>query len=174
MSKKDRFYIDIYKLKNGIHQYNFEIGEEFFSSFVHGFANTGKGIAKVTLDKTETLISVTFDLDLKVELTCDRSLEKFEFPVLQREKMLFKYGEEEQELDVDVQMITENTQRIDLGKHLHDYIGLAIPYKKLHPKYMDVDQEQDELIFQTKTDKEEDQITEDPRWEALKKLKKNK
>ena len=171
MSRKDRFYIDVYHLKNGIHQYDFEIDDQFFQDFGTEFTEHGKGTAMVTLDKTDSLISATFDLDLKVELTCDRSLEKFEFPVIQKEKLLFKYGEEEQELDVDVLMITKDTQRINFGKHLHDYIGLAIPYKKVHPNYTNIEEEEDEIFFQTHPDASDEEQAEDPRWEALKKLK---
>lgn len=171
MSTKNKFYIDVFNLKNGVHEYDFDIDDNFFGSFGNAFTEHGKGQAKVRLDKTENLITAIFDIDLKVELTCDRSLEKFDFPIIQREKLLYKYGEEEQELDIDVYTITKNTQRIDLGKHLHDYIGLAIPYKKLHPKFADVEEEQDELIFQTQVDDEAEEEKEDPRWAALKKLK---
>lgn len=174
MSRKDRFYIDVYNLKNGVHQYDFEIDDHFFSEFGTEFTDRGKGMATVTLDKTDSLISAGFQLDLKVELTCDRSLEKFEFPVLQKEKLLFKYGEEEKELDVDVYMITKTTQRINFGKHLHDFVGLAIPYKKLHPKYADIEEESDELFYQTHSEDDDGETPEDPRWDALKKLRNNK
>lgn len=171
MSRKDRFFIDIYSLKNGEHQYTFDIDDSFFNFFGTNFTEHGTGEATVVLDKTDNLINATFDIDVNVELTCDRTLEKFEYKINKNEKLIFKYGEEEKELDVDVIMITRDTQRINLGKHLFDYIGLSIPYKKLHPRFADEDKEHDELIFQTQTDEEEDNNVEDPRWEALKKLK---
>lgn len=171
MSKKDRFYIDVYNLKNGIHQYDFDIDDSFFTFFGNELTENGKGKAIVTIDKSDNLIDATFEIDIIVELTCDRSLEKFDHPLQQKERMMFKYGDEEQELDVDIMVITRDTQRIDLGQHLFDYIGLAIPYKKLHPRFADDDQEQDELIFQTPIDEEEDENEADPRWDALKKLK---
>lgn len=173
VSRKDRYYIDVYNLNNGIHQYNFDIEESFFSLFDNNFIEKGEGKAVITIDKSDHLINATFEIDVNIELTCDRTLEKFQYPVARKQLMLFKYGEEEQELDIDVMVITRDTQRINLGQHLLDYIGLAIPYKKLHPRFADEDKEQDELIFQTASDEDvdEDNNAEDPRWEALKKLK---
>ena len=171
MSKKDKFFIDIYNLKNGEHQYTFDIDDQFFSYFGDFLTEHGKGEAGITVDKTDHLINVLFDIDVKVELTCDRTLEQFEYPIQKQEKLIFKYGEEEKELDADIIMITRETQRINLGRHLFDYIGLSIPYKKLHPRFAGEDKEQDELIFQTRSDEEENTNAEDPRWEALKKLK---
>lgn len=172
MSRKDRYYIDVFNLKNGNHQYTFDIDDEFFSLFSSSLVEKGSGITQVTLEKSDSLINATVEIDIKVELTCDRSLEKFEYPLQRKEVLMFKYGEEEKELDVNVHTITKSTQRIDFGQHIFDYIGLSIPYKKLHPKFVnDDDTEQDELIFQTQSDDEEDTSAEDPRWEALKKLK---
>lgn len=170
MSRKDRYYIDVYNLKNGIHQYSFDIDDLFFSFYENTFTDKGKGSVSVTVDKAENLITVTFDVDVQVELICDRSLEKFDYPIKKQEKLLFKYGDEEQELDVDVLMITKDTQRINLGQHIFEYIGLSIPYKKLHPRFEEIEEEQDELIFRTDSE-EEDENAEDPRWAALKKLK---
>lgn len=171
MSRKDKYYIDVYGLKNGTHQFDFIIDNAFFSEHANSFTDKGKGITNVLLEKTENHISVTFDIDIKVELICDRSLEKFEYPINTTKTVIFKFGDEEQELDVDLFMILRDTQRLNLGQHIFDYIGLSIPLKKLHPKYnLDEEEEQDSLIFQTPIS-EEEETEEDPRWAALKKLK---
>lgn len=172
MSRKDKYYIDIYGLKNGIHQYDFIIDDNFFGVHENTFTDKGNGLANVTLEKSENHINVTLDLDVNVNLTCDRSLEKFDYPIKTTKSVIFKFGEEEQELDVDLFMILRDTQRLNLGQHIFDYIGLSIPYKKLHPRFdADEEKEGDELIFQTPVSGE-DETTEDPRWAALKKLKK--
>ena len=35
----------------------------------------------------------------------------------------------------DLLQITTDTQNINVAQHLFDYIGLAVPMKKLHPRY---------------------------------------
>ncbi|MGK7389694.1 MAG: YceD family protein [Candidatus Cyclobacteriaceae bacterium M2_1C_046] len=172
MSKRDRYYIDIFGLKNGTHQFDFIIDDNFFQAHENSFSDKGKGVANVTLEKTENHVNVTLDIDVNVMLTCDRSLENFEFPIKIEKSVIFKYGEEEQELDVDLFMIEHEAQRLNLGQHIFDYIGLSIPYKKLHPRFeVDEEKDQDELIFQTPV-AEEDEKEIDPRWAALKKFKK--
>jgi hypothetical protein len=62
-------------------------------------------------------------------------------------------------------------QQWDLAPYIRDFIGVAIPMKKLHPRFDE--EESPDLIFQTQTSVEtEDDNNTDPRWDALKKLKK--
>jgi uncharacterized metal-binding protein YceD (DUF177 family) len=88
------------------------------------------------------------------------------------------------ELDVNVLQIVPETQYLNIAQHLYDYIGLAIPMKKLHPRFVEEDQAREEeadteglLIYSTgsEADENEDDDDEDgpvdPRFAALKKLK---
>jgi len=60
---------------------------------------------------------------------------------------------------------------------MYEFIGVEIPIKKLHPRFQEEENEDDEtngkLIYTSSTDttsgEDDDQI--DPRWEQLKKLK---
>ena len=75
-----------------------------------------------------------------------------------------------------METITSDTLTIDLGKYIYEYIGLEIPYKKLHPKFRDQASanDQDPLVYQTETYKKSDLEDDiDPRWKALLKLKDN-
>lgn len=180
-----RYYdIDIYKLNSGTHSFQFDLNEQFFEAFDLGLFKKGKGTVEVTLDKSDAMITATYRLNGHVELTCDRSLELFEHPFDVEYKMLYKFGEEEQELDDDITIITNKTQSINVAHPVYDYIGLTIPIKKLHPDYREADENEDEeegkLIYTSQSspteevsNEEEDSETSDtdPRWNALKKLK---
>jgi len=169
----DKFDIDIIKLGTGSHDYQFEIGNSFFEAFDGEIINKGKGKVDVTLDKNERLIDVTFHFKLNVELTCDRSLEKFDYQIDETEGLIFKYGEEEGELDENIIIIPHSSQRINLAQHIYEFTSLAVPMKKLHPKFDDTD-DTDELVYSSNEEYQpevENQAT-DPRWEALQKLKK--
>jgi uncharacterized metal-binding protein YceD (DUF177 family) len=124
-----------------------------------------------------------------VQLTCDRSLELFDHPLDFTEKMIYKYGLEEQEIDEDVYMITRDTPSINVAQLIYEYILLALPAKKIHPDYRneldDEDLEVEGGYVYIDTDGEEDGASEDaspeeenkpvdPRWEQLMKLKNNK
>lgn len=169
----DRFNIDIYKLSNAIHQYDFEFGDTLFGEFEDGFVDKGKGKVNVSLEKNESFIKLTMIIDGNIELQCDRSLDLFDFPINIEKSIIFKYGEEEQELDDEIIIINRNRQSLNLAEFIYEFIGLEVPMKKLHPRFED-ETDNDELIYSSENDNKEveNKTTDiDPRWEILKKLK---
>ncbi|PVY40123.1 YceD family protein [Pontibacter virosus] len=181
MKKLRDYEIGIAKLSNRKHDYEFEMDDSFFALFEQEIILGGKLLAKVTLDKTESLLTLHFDIKGHVRLTCDRSLEEFDQPVDIEETLLIKFGEENAELDEDLWQITPETQTLNVAQHLYDYIGLSLPMKKLHPRFVeeqDEDDERDILIYSSRQagDSEgddndgNDDDDVDPRWDALKNL----
>ncbi|KXK30519.1 MAG: hypothetical protein UZ12_BCD005000568 [Bacteroidetes bacterium OLB12] len=89
--------------------------------------------------------------------------------------MVFKYGEEAQEISDEIVIITRDQDSIDLGQYFYEFIALAIPMKKLHPRFANEAENDQFIVYSTaqneteESDKENDAI--DPRWEKLKKLK---
>lgn len=174
MRALDRFNVDIFKLSNATHQYDFEFDDTLFGEFDDSFVDKGQGKVIVALEKNESFIKLTMTIDGKIELQCDRSLDMFDFPIHIERSVIFKYGEEEQELDDEIVIITRDKQRLNLAQYIYEFIGLEIPMKKLHPRFED-DTTDDELIYSSETEDEQsdsDNSTDiDPRWEKLKKLK---
>ncbi|MFC2126391.1 DUF177 domain-containing protein, partial [Bacteroidota bacterium] len=77
--------------------------------------------------------------------------------------------------------ITSSTQRLKLGQPIFELVSVAVPMKKLHPQFIEEDQESEDVIFYSSSENpgsdqdnertDEDNI--DPRWETLKKIKDN-
>ncbi len=119
--------------------------------------------------KSESLIEGEFKIELRVTLECDRSLEAFPFDINRQEQLIFKFGDEDAELDDNIVMIHRDTQRLDLAHYIYEFIHMSIPMKRLHPRFGE-DTDEDELIY---TSEKNDKVNEvDPRWEQLKSLKK--
>ena len=111
----------------------------------------------------------------EVELTCDRSLETFQYPIHERRQVILKFGEEEKEIDHDVVMITHDTQQIDVGQYVFEFVGLAIPMKKLHPRFSESEEEFNSLVYSSGDESESDNSDQtDPRWQKLNDLKRTK
>lgn len=183
-----KYSIDIYKLQKGSHEYLFDIDNAFFESIEQSLVEKGSLKAEVSLEKGSNMLQLDIQINGFVELICDRSLQPFKYKMALEEHLIFKYGEEYQELSEDMYVIPEGTQRLDLSQYLFEYIGLAIPMKKIHP---DLEEEWDEedddweneghLVYSSEPfeDEEEDMPEDtnsseddiDPRWSALKKLK---
>lgn len=180
MEKLKEFDIHIYKLSNKLHTYEYQVSEDFFEQFGGEIIETGKVDIKIDLDKRENLIEANVNFSGYIDMVCDRSLRDFEHPIELEKKILFKYGEEEAELEDNVFVITKNTQTINISQFIFETIALEIPLKRIHPdelledeennQYIYIDSEFDEADNDNTTPEEEEEI--DPRWAALKNLKK--
>ncbi|MBV6647030.1 MAG: DUF177 domain-containing protein [Cyclobacteriaceae bacterium] len=163
------FEINIYSLSNKGHDFRYIIDESFFQLFPESILEKGDGVVNLTLEKSETMMSLNFDIKATLELLCDVSVEQFEHQVELQQKLVIKFGEEEMELSEDMIVIPWETQQINVAKFIYEYLNLSVPMKKVHPKLQG--RERPEILYSSEADNAgEEEI--DPRWEALKKLNK--
>jgi uncharacterized protein len=168
------FKVNIIGLSQKAHRFEYEFGDEFFELYGRSLVESGHFKAEITLDKRETMIEAHFHISGAARLVCDRSLEPFDFPLEISKTILFKYGPEEKELSDEIVMITRNQATLDVGQYIYELIVVAVPIKRLHPKFKDdkLEESDIQLVYSSPvepTENEEDNI--DPRWEKLKKLK---
>jgi uncharacterized protein len=173
------FKVNIIGLSNKIHTFQYEIGDEFFRQYGEdtGLVTEGAFHAEVDLDKRETFIEARFKIKGKAKLICDRSLDPFQHPVETSRKVVFKYGDADEELSDEIIIIRRDTDSLEIGQYIYEFINLEIPMKKLHPRYhgeLDTEDESEgKIIYTSASASDEDNNGEDidPRWEKLKKLK---
>lgn len=172
------FDIQIYKLSNKLHVYEYEVSDAFFEHFEGDIVEHGKIDVTINLDKRENLIEANIEFKGYIDLVCDRSLRDFKHSVDVEKKVLYKYGEEEAELEDNVFIITKNTQVINVSHFIYETIALEIPLKRIHPEELQEDEEHNQYYYiDEEFESEEDNIEEDevdPRWAALKNLKNEK
>ena len=181
MKALTQYDIDIYGLKEKQYVYDFESRSEFFEELEQELIENGHFKTHLTLDKSATMLILNFHIVGNVELVCDRSLETFEEPLDIQERLILKYGDHNEQLSDEIYLIRQDTVRINVASHIFEYIALALPMKKLHPRFRTDEEEledEDEiegiLVYQTPEEETpEEPEEEDPRWAALKKLKGN-
>jgi uncharacterized protein len=174
-----QYEITLINLKNKDYHFDFTMDKAFFELFDYSLVENGNLKTNLVLSKSETMIQLFFHIEGTVELICDRSLENFDFPINLQEKMILKYGEHHEQIDDELEIITRQTNIINIAQYMYEFISIAIPMKKLHPKFQEEewdDEEDSILIYSSETDilEEDSNIDEeniDPRWQALKKLK---
>ncbi len=123
----------------------------------------------------ETFIEVDLKISGHAKLICDRSLEPFDYRLDIDRKVIFKYGEEPQEISDEIMIITRDQDFVDLGQFIYEFIVLAIPIKKIHPDLKEVNDDSEsnvKIVYSTSTEEVGKKEEIDPRWEKLKKLKK--
>lgn len=178
--------IDVIRLKDGTHSFDFEIGNAFFEYFqAEDWLNGADLKVDATLKKTVSVMEVDFRIHGTINLTCDRSLETFDYPFDRKETVVYKYGPIEQEISEDVFMITRDTPSVNIAQLVYEFILLGIPAKKIHPDYLDEKEDEDESegdFVYLSEEQEEDSPAEsgeenstdrpaDPVWDILKQLK---
>ncbi len=174
MNKKDfrEFDINFHRLTNGEHEFEFKITSALLEFFEQSIVEGGSGNCTIRLTKTETMMSLHFQITAKVDLICDVSLKPYTQDVAVDKELIIKFGEEARELSDDVLVIPWETQHINIAEYIYEFLLLAVPMKRIHPDI--ADKERPELIFVSEADDSddgEDGDDIDPRWEALKKLK---
>ena len=169
------YSINIVGLKNQEHVFQYDLGNEFFQVYGSDLVSEGKFEVDVLMDKRETLLDVNFRIKGTAKLTCDRSLETFDYPVDTKRKIVFKYGDADEEITDEIIIIHRDTATLELGQYIYEFIALAIPLKKLHPRFADEVDEDDsvgKIVYSSEESSENENNDEiDPRWNILKKLK---
>jgi len=150
------YKIDIFRLENKQYLHEFEGNDDFFEALDQELIQKGKFNAKVVLNKNETMIQMMYHITGSVELTCDRSLDLFDFPVDITQKMILKFSDHNEEITEELMLIDRNTQYINVAQDIFDFIGLQIPIKKLHPRFI-----KDEVTYESLMKKFEEEYEEE-------------
>lgn len=157
-------------LKEGKHRFTFDIDQKFFDLFETEQEFTNPRIkADVLMDKHSTFMEFWIDTKGTVELICDISNQPFDHELENEIKVLVKFGEDYDDSDTEVITIPAGSHAFNVAQLIYEDVMLSVPMKKISPNLKDEDL--DVLKKYSPTDEEEEAENEDPRWDALRKLK---
>ena len=176
VSWKSKYNIEFKGLKEGRHDFEFEVEDTFFKHFEESLIESGDVSIKVELEKRSSFIKLHFKIKGWLELTCDRCLDQFRQKIKNKTEMFVKFGEKEFEEGENIIWVLPEEHFISLAQPLYEYITLSIPLRQVHQKNEDGKREcNKEMLEKLKdymqTESEEEETITDPRWDALKKLK---
>ncbi len=164
-------------LKIGKHQFEYEIDDAFFNEFEYSLVKKGLLYVDLVLEKQETMMVLDFQITGKMQLSCDRCLSDYPYIVDAKDRLIAKFSEEDlMESTEEVIVLSKNDSEIDISGFLYEMINLSVPYINVCDKPGETtscDKDMLAKLAEFSTEKEEEQSNEDPRWEALKKIKNN-
>jgi uncharacterized metal-binding protein YceD (DUF177 family) len=170
MDKLRNYDVSFSGLKNGKHEFKYEIDKEFFQLFDTEQEFTNPRIAvDVLLDKHTTFLEFEIKIHGLVELVCDITNDNFDHPIENQIRVLVKFGEEYDDSEEDVITIPATDHAFNIAQLIYENVMLSIPMKKISPNVSDEDLEILEKF--SPKESEEEEHKGDPRWDALKKLK---
>ena len=173
MNKLRNYEVSFSGLKNGKHEFKFEIDKTFFQLFDTEQEFTNPRItADILLDKHTTFLEFEIRIHGLIELVCDITNENFNHPIENRIKVLVKFGEEYDDSEEDVITIPAGDHAFNAAQLIYENVMLSVPMKKISPAVKDEDLELLDQFSPKDIEESEDQEHEsDPRWDALRKLK---
>jgi len=128
------FYNVAFKgLSQGKHVFDYEVDDKFFNEFDGGLIDEGRVIVRLTLEKQSSLMILWFDLKGTIKVQCDRCLEMYDQPIESHDRIFVKFGEKEFNNGDDVIWVSTNDYQLNMAQLIYEYIGLALPIKRVHP-----------------------------------------
>ena len=169
---KKQYIVKFAGLPVGTHQFEFNINGTFFEQFEDSEITEADLEVVIVLTKQNNLMKMQFDINGTVNLSCDRCLTDYNFPIEASENLVIKSGTPEESTD-EIMALNESEGQADVSHYLFEYITLALPTRRV-PCEIDEDFECDyETVNKLKENSVEEEKT-NPLWDKLNKLKINK
>ena len=119
-------------LKNGLHDFEFEVDGALFAAYENEEVKAADCVARVQLNRSETQLCLDIAIEGEVTVTCDRCLEDCALPIACEGELLVKFSSEEQEYDGEVLWLYPGDSEVDLTQYIYESIILALPYQRVH------------------------------------------
>lgn len=172
MNYLNKFLISFKGLKNGEHNFKYDVGHEFFEAFNQESEINGQFHVKLHLLKETRMMVLQFDINGYINTECHLCLEPFKYAMNEEEKLIVKFGQESSSENDEVMIIAENVDELTIAQHIYDYITLAVPLRIVHPEKENGEPGCDiKALDKIEEYKHHDNESDDPRWQALKKIK---
>ncbi|MDO8994409.1 DUF177 domain-containing protein [Daejeonella sp.] len=179
MKSLQQYSIPFTGLKLGVHNFEFEVDDAFFNEFEYSLVKSGRLKAELELDKQETMMILHFHISGEMKLGCDVCLADYPYSVEIKERQIVKLnGNEDLEDDTEEIIVLKRSEtEINVATLIYEFITLAVPYISRCADEGNTEWCDSEMITKLQQlapgpkEVEEEKIA-DPRWEALKKIKK--
>ncbi len=171
---KSQYVIQFGGLPIGEHQYNFEVTDSFFEHITESEIKKANIAVTAILIKQNNLLQLLFNFTGTIEVTCDRCLIEYNYPISGDEKLVIKHGNPDESND-DILVINEGLEEIDFSQYLYEYIAVAVPHRKIpceDDEEFNAECDAETLNKFNETKVEEEPTTPD-QWDKLKNIKFN-
>lgn len=176
MKVNKEFLIPFAGLKQGKHQFEFEINKAFFDDFGFDEYNDVNIKVNLVLEKKITMLELTFKHKGTVNVPCDITNEDFDLPVKGKLNLIVKFGDEFNNDHDEILVLPHGEFQVDVSQYIYEMIVLSVPSKRIHPGVKDgtvapeILDKLNELAPQVEQKEEDKKEDTDPRWDELKKL----
>ena len=171
MERMKHFDISFFGLKNGKHQFEYKIENQFFEALEYDEYLDSDVLVNLEFIKKRTLLELNFSTKGTIKIACDVSNEPYDQPIVGDLSLVVKFGEEHNDDNEEILIIPHGEHQINVAQFIYEMIVLAVPSKRIHPGIADGSLDSPILKKLNELQPNEKKDGEiDPRWEELKKL----
>ncbi|MCL1821438.1 MAG: DUF177 domain-containing protein [Prolixibacteraceae bacterium] len=161
-------------LKEGNHEFGFNIGKPFFENFGNSLVEDGDVHIRLVLEKRTTFMVLHINVSGEVLLNCDRCLELYGQPIENTAKLYVKFDENQEDSGDDIIWLTPDEYQFNVAQLIYEYVITAVPLRHVHPHGKDGKRTCDPLMVEKLKEYRRKDIQEnDERWDELKRLMNN-
>lgn len=135
MKYKNPYTVHFKGLKEGIHEFEYNIERPFFEEYKNLDIPDGKINVLVKLNKKDSFMELDINLSGEIQVQCDRCLAYFNLFITNTSQLVIKFSDAEKNADDEVIYLNPEENQLDLKHYLYECIGLAIPLRKVHPDH---------------------------------------
>ena len=180
MKDLKNFDISFIGLRDGVHQFDYNISKEFFDFFNYEeFYNSNVHVSLSFLKKP-ALFELSFEFSGSLEVACDITNELFQQPLEANFFLIVKFGDEFNNENDELLIIPHSDYKLNIAQYIYEAIVLSVPIKRVHPGVEDgtlkseILDKLNELKIKDKNIEEShldvDSENIDPRWNKLKSI----
>lgn len=146
MTSLKEYIIPFKGLKNGVHNYSFDVDHAFFKNFEMSRIQKANFNVELHFEKRDNIMDLHFNVSGKFESECDRCLKPIQLPLDFHDQLVLKISEEPFE-DDEIITIDPKQSQIDLSVEIYEMIHVHLPlinvknceeenYKDCDPAYV--------------------------------------
>lgn len=173
MKQFKEFRIPFVGLKDGEHQFDFQIDKKFFDAFNFDEFDEVDFKVSMLLTKKTTLMELEFVANGTVKVPCDVTGEEFYMQVDGSMELLVKFGSEYNDEHDEILILPQEAYQLEVQQYIYELIILSVPQKRVKPGAENnqlEDAENLEARLKESQKKESKNKSTDPRWDQLKQL----
>jgi uncharacterized metal-binding protein YceD (DUF177 family) len=179
MPGRREFEIAFVGLKPGLHEFTYEVGDQFFAEIGQQEPRNIKAEVNMNLDKHTSFLMLKFEIGGRVDLVCDRCGNPLTKDLWDEFEMLVKMVDDPDEMnaqdeDPDVFYIARTESHIDVANWIYEFVNLSIPTHAVcgddeqgkslcNPEVLD--------MLRKMNAEEEQKKSENPIWKGLDKFR---
>lgn len=177
MDKLRIYSIPFVGLKQGIHHFDYEIKDDFWTNYPYTTISKSKARVDLKFDKKNNFFTLNFEINGTLNVQCDRCSENFDLPIHSENQIIVKMAdgmENKESEEADIVFISKAETEFNVAQLIYELINLCVPLHKVHPDNENGESTCDKKVLkEIKKHQPHSSKEIDPRWAELKKITNN-